>query len=148
MKHLVLAALFALAPVAAAADVHVITDDANGVPQVVSTAPPALAEVPEINGSANEGFTYAQLWSGMEGFQVFEGRIAPGGRIVSHDGPDTYVAYIVSGSGTMGNDAPDGSMASSFEFGPGDVIVFGPGTMHHWVNGDEELMFIGFQRPN
>lgn len=148
MKHLFLAALFALVPNAAAADIHVITDDANGVPQVVSMAQPTLVDVPEINGKANDGFTYAQLWSGMAGFQVFEGRIAPGGRIVSHDGPDTYVAYIVSGSGTMGNDAPDGSMASSFAFGPGDLIVFGPGTMHHWINGDEELVFIGFQRPN
>lgn len=25
------------------------------------------------------------------------------------------------------------------------MIVFGPGTMHHWVNGPEETAFVGFQ---
>lgn len=140
--------LLALVPAAALADVHVILDDAQGVPQVQTSAAPALTAIPEIAGKANEGFSYGQLWSGMEGYKVFEGRVAPGGKIVSHEGPDTYIAYIVSGHATMGNDAPDGSMASKFDFGPGDVIVFGPGTMHHWVNGDEELVFIGFQRAD
>ena len=148
MKNVILSAIIACAPIAALADVFVIADDKDGVPMVEVTEAPALAEVPEVNGNANAGFSYAQLWSGMDGFQIFKGRIAAGGSVGSHDGPDTYVAYIVSGSGTMGNDAPDGSMASSFDSGPGDVIVFGPGTMHHWVNGDEDVVFIGFQRPD
>ncbi len=79
--------------------------------------------------------------------QVFEGPIAPKSKIVSHDGPDTYIAYIVAGHGVKGNNAPDGSQASNFEFGTGNVVVFGPGTMHDWKNGDKQITFIGFQRP-
>ncbi|WP_165978893.1 cupin domain-containing protein [Antarcticimicrobium luteum] len=146
MKRIICAAAMACLPAMANAEIHVITDDANGVPHVETTPSPAMSDVPEIGGKANAGFSYARLWSGMEGFEVFEGHIAPGGRIVSHDGPDTYIGCIVSGHGTMGNDAPDGTTVSRFDFGPGDVIVFGPGTMHHWVNGDEELVFIGVQR--
>ncbi|PCH99048.1 MAG: hypothetical protein COB84_00285 [Rhodobacteraceae bacterium] len=146
MRRILYAVTAALFPVMATADIYVVTDDAAGIPKVKALEAPALTEIPEIAGMANEGFSYAQLWSGMDGYKMFEGRVAAGGKIVSHDGPDTYVGYIVSGHGTMGNDAPDGSMDSSFDFGPGDVIVFGSGTMHHWVNGDEELVFIGFQR--
>jgi mannose-6-phosphate isomerase-like protein (cupin superfamily) len=148
MKQILCAIVAALLPGFALADVYVIGDDAAGVPQVEILAAPALSDVPEIGGMANQGFSYAQLWGGMDGFKVFEGRIAPGGKIVSHEGPDTYIGYIVSGHGTLGNDAPDGTMASSIEFGPGDVIAFGPGTLHHWVNGDEELVFVGFQKLN
>lgn len=115
MKHSLIAATALLWPGLAAAEVFVITDDAEGVPKLETLESPSLSEVPEINGEANDGFTYAQLWSGMEGVTVFEGRIALAGRIVSHDGPETYVAYIVSGGGTMGNDAPDGSTDSTFD---------------------------------
>lgn len=149
MKRILCTAATALLPVISMADVYVITDDAGGMPRFKTLESPALTEVPKIGAVANKGFSYAQLWSGMHGYNVFEGRIAPGGSIASHDGPETYIAYIVSGRATMGNDAPNGSMDSSFDFGPGDVIAFGPGTMHHWVNGDEELVFVGFQRlPN
>lgn len=146
MKHILCTVAAILLPAISMADVYVVVDDAAGIPRVKTLEAPVLTEVPEIGGKANEGFTYAQLWSGMDGYKVFEGRIAPGGLIVSHDGPDTYIAYIVSGHATMGNDAPDGTQSSSFNFGPGDVIAFGPGTKHHWVNGDEELFFVGFQR--
>lgn len=146
MKRLLTLSVALWLPVVASADIFVVEDDAAGIPQMTVTEAPALTEIPEIAGQANDGFSYGLMWQGMEGHMLFEGRVAPGGKIVSHDGPDPYVAYIVAGHGTMGNDAPDGSIASSFDFGPGDWIVFHPGTMHHWVNGDEELVFIGFQR--
>lgn len=146
MKNVIFLAATLIVPSIATAEIFAVTDNAEGIPKFEVIAAPALTEVPEIAGMANEGFSYARLWSGMDGYKVFEGRVAPGGKIVSHDGPDTYIAYIVSGQGVMGNDAPDGSTDSSFEFGPGDVIAFAPGTMHHWLNGDDELVFIGFQR--
>ena len=146
MKAAVFAIMASWAPLALAAEVFVISDNNSGVPEFETLSAPELVEVPEIGGDANTGFSYAQLWAGLEGFQVFKGRIQPQGKIVSHDGPETYVAYIVSGSGTMGNDGPNGDKVSSFKFGPGDVIVFGPDTMHHWEVDDEEVVFIGFQR--
>ncbi|TMV87150.1 hypothetical protein FGG78_19155 [Thioclava sp. BHET1] len=149
MKNVLIAAIVALVPATTAvAEVFVITDDQAGVSKVETMEAPALANVPEVNGNANKGFTYAQLWAGMDGFQVFEGRIAADGFVGSHDGPDAYVAYIVSGQGTMGNDGPDGKTDSTFTFGPGDVIVFGPGTMHHWSDITEDVVFVGFQRPD
>lgn len=145
MKPVLLAAAL-LAPSLAGAEIFEVTDDANGVPQFTVTEAPELTAIPEIAGNANEGFEYGQIWSGLDGYMVFEGRVAPGGHIVSYEGPDTYIGYIISGQGTIGIDGPDGQLVSRFEFGPGDTIVFGPGTMHHWVNGDEELVFIGVQR--
>ncbi len=146
MKNVVFLAATLIMPSLALANIFEVTDNAEGIPDIEVIAPPSLTEVPEIGSMTNEGFSCAQLWSGMDGYKVFEGRGASGGKIVSHDGPDTYIAYIVSGHGVMGNDAPDGTLVSRFEFGPGDVIAFGPGTMHHWINGGEELIFIGFQR--
>lgn len=148
MKRLLisLSAVLALsAP--AAAEVYVITDDENGNPLTETIQDPAMTEVPEIAGTPNKGFTHAMRWTGMDGFRVSEGRIAPGGTIATHDGPDTYILYVVSGKGALVMVADDGAETSRVNYKPNDVIVFGPGTLHHWVNSDEEFVFIGVEKP-
>ncbi len=48
-------------PMMALSDAFVISDDESGIPEFEKISTPALAELPEINGEANTGITYAQL---------------------------------------------------------------------------------------
>lgn len=132
---------------AASAEVYVVQDSLGDKPIVVQKDDAALAEVPDIGGLPNKGFSYATRYiTTATGVRVQRGHVEPGGTIAIHESPNVYVLYVVNGTGKLINVAADHSETSSITYKPDDIIVFEEGTLHHWANGDQPFDFIGFEQ--
>ena len=137
--------MIATAPVWA--EVYVIEDGAGDKPLVIEKDDPALADVPDINGLPNEGFSYATRYiTAGTGLRVHHGRVEANGSIAVHEGANVYVLYVVNGSGRLFNTDPDGEVTSEVLYKANDIIVFREGTLHGWKNGEEQFDFIGFEQ--
>jgi quercetin dioxygenase-like cupin family protein len=143
----------AIAAPAFAGDLMSIEVDPSGKAIVVKMEPGKLAPTPDIGGRPNKGFNYGALYQVppnsidiSKGINVMRGHVDPNGSIALHEGPaeQTYVLYVISGTGKMTLNDKDGKEYDYITYKPDDVILFRPHTWHSWVNGDTPFEFIGF----
>ena len=146
------AALAITAP-AFAGDLMSIEVDPSGKAIVVKMEPGKLAPTPDIGGRPNTGFNYGALYQVppnsidiSKGINVMRGHVDANGSIALHEGPaeQTYVLYVISGTGKMTLNDKDGKQYDYITYKPDDVILFRPHTWHSWVNGDTPFEFLGF----
>jgi quercetin dioxygenase-like cupin family protein len=81
-----------------------------------------------------------------KGINVMRGHVDANGSIALHEGPaeQTYVLYVISGTGKMTLNDKDGKQYGEVTYKPDDVLLFNPHTWHGWVNGDTAFEFLGF----
>ena len=144
----------AIAAPAFAGDLTSIEVDPSGkVAIAVKKEPGKLAPIPDIGGIPNKGFNYGALYQVPpnsidigKGINVMRGHVDANGLIALHEGPaeQTYVLYVISGTGKMTLNDKDGKKYGDITYKPDDVILFQPHTWHGWVNGDTPFEFLGF----
>ena len=54
--------------------------------------------------------------------------------MATHEGPQQYILYVISGTGTLTLADKAGSTISTIGYKPDDVLVFQPSTYHGWKN--------------
>lgn len=150
MRKFVLSACFGLGFAAApalAGDVYVIENAAGKKPVVIQKDSFALGDVPAMGeGKPNQGFKYGTaLELAGTGVQIARGHVDAGGTVATHEGPQQYLLYVISGTGTLGLVDKDGTTTvAEVKYKPDDLIVFQPNTMHNWTNaGDTAMEFLG-----
>lgn len=149
MRRQWMLALFALtlsALSARAGDVYVIDNAAGKKPVATKKDAFALTAVPAMGeGRPNQGFSYTTAFElAGTGVQIARGRVEPGGAVATHDGPQQYILYVVSGTGTLNLVDQTGATISDVKYKPDDVIVFQPHTLHNWKNAsDAPFEFLG-----
>ncbi len=143
----------AIAAPAFAGDLTSIEVDPSGKAIAVKKEPGKLAPIPDIGGKPNKGFNYGALYQVKpnsidigKGINVMRGHVDANGSIALHEGPaeQTYVLYVISGTGKMTLNDKDGKRYGDITYKPDDVILFQPHTWHSWVNGDTPFEFLGF----
>jgi quercetin dioxygenase-like cupin family protein len=143
----------AIAAPAFAGDLTSIEVDPSGKAIAVKKEPGKLAPIPDISGIPNKGFNYGALYQVPpnsidigKGINVMRGHVDANGLIALHEGPaeQTYVLYVLSGTGKMTLNDKDGKKYDDITYKPDDVILFQPHTWHSWVNGDTPFEFLGF----
>src|SRR5882757_3915636 len=146
-------AMVAIAGPAFAGDLTSIEVGPGGKAIAVKKVPGKLNLIPDIDGRPNKGFSYGALYTVApgsidisKGINVMRGRVESNGSIATHEGPQeqTYVLYVISGTGKMTLHDKDGKKYGDITYKPDDVILFSPHTWHGWVNGDKPFEFIGF----
>ncbi len=70
-----------------------------------------------------------------KGINVMRGHVDANGLIALHEGPaeQTYVLYVISGTGKMTLNDKDGKKYGDITYKPDDVILFQPHTWHGWA---------------
>ena len=143
----------AIAAPAVAGDLTSIELDPSGKAIAVKRDPGKLALIPDIAGKPNKGFEYAAIYQVppnsidiSKGINVMRGHVDANGLIALHEGPaeQTYVLYVISGTGKMTLNDKDGKKYGDITYKPDDIILFQPHTWHGWVNGDTPFEFLGF----
>ena len=143
----------AMAAPAFAGDLTSIEVDSTGKAIAVKKQPGKLAPVPDIDGRPNKGFNYGVTYQVppnsidmSKGINVMRGHVDAHGSIALHEGPEeqTYVLYVISGTGKMSLNDKDGKKYGDISYKPDDVILFKPHTWHAWINGDTPFEFLGF----
>ena len=71
--------------------------------------------------------------------------IEPNGKIGTHEGGTVYACVVVEGKGVLTMVDTKNKESAKFNGKPGDVIVFGPNTMHRSDNGDKRTVMIGIE---
>ena len=145
---------FAIAAPAFAGDLTSIEVDPSGkVAIAVKKEPGKLAPIPDIGDIPNKGFNYGALCQVKpnsidigKGINVMRGHVDANGLIALHEGPaeQTYVLYVISGTGKMTLNDKDGKQCGEVTYKPDDVLLFNPHTWHGWVNSDTPFEFLGF----
>lgn len=59
-----------------------------------------------------------------------------------HSSEDSWIAYIISGSGTLYAGEDSGKRTESVKYRAGDLITFHPNTPHGWKNGTTDSRII------
>ena len=145
--------VLAIAAPAVAGDLTSIELDPSGKAIAVKKEPGKLALIPDIVGKPNKGFVYGAIYQVppdsidmSKGINVMRGHVDANGSIALHEGPaeQTYVLYVISGTGKMTLNDKDGKKYGDITYKPDDVILFQPHTWHGWVNGDTPFEFLGF----
>jgi hypothetical protein len=143
----------AISAPAFAGDLTSIEVDASGKAIAIKKEPGRPASIPDIGGIPNRGFNYGALYQVSpnsidigKGINVMRGHVDANGMIALHEGPaeQTYVLYVISGTGKMTLNDKDGKKYGDITYKPDDVILFRPHTWHGWVNGDTPFEFLGF----
>jgi quercetin dioxygenase-like cupin family protein len=143
----------AIAAPAFAGDLTSIEVDPSGKAIAVKKESGKLAPIADIGGIPNKGFNYGALYQVSpnsidigKGINVMRGHVDANGLIALHEGPaeQTYVLYVISGTGKMTLNDKDGKKYGDITYKPDDVILFQPHTWHGWVNGDTPFEFLGF----
>src|SRR5260370_27021730 len=128
-----------IAAPAFAGDLTSIEVDPSGKAIAVKKEPGKLAPIPDIGGIPNKGFNYGALYQVPpnsidigKGINVMRGHVDANGLIALHEGPaeQTYVLYVISGTGKMTLNDKDGKKDGDITFNPDDVILFHPPTRH------------------
>ena len=144
---------FAIAAPAFAGDLTSIEVDPSGKAIAVKKEPGKLAPIPDIGDIPNKGFNYGALYQVKpnsidigKGINVMRGHVDANGLIALHEGPaeQTYVLYVISGTGKMTLNDKDGKQCGEVTYKPDDVLLFNPHTWHGWVNSDTPFEFLGF----
>ena len=143
----------ALAAPAFAGDLTSIEVDSGGKTIAIKMQPGKIASIPDISGRPNNGFNYGAIYqvppNGIDiskGINVMRGHVDANGSIALHEGPEeqTYVLYVISGTGKMTLNDKDGKQYGEVTYKPDDILLFHPHTWHGWVNGDKPFEFLGF----
>lgn len=143
----------AVASPAFAGNLTSIEVDSTGKAIAVKKEPGKLALVPDIDGRPNKGFNYGAIYQVppnsidmSKGINVMRGHVDAHGSIALHEGPEeqTYVLYVISGTGKMSLNDKDGKKYGEISYKPDDVILFRPHTWHAWINEDTPFEFLGF----
>jgi hypothetical protein len=122
-----LGAVVALAIVAPAfaGDLTSIEVDPSGKAIGVKKEPGKLAPIPDIGGIPNKGFNYGAVYQVPpnsidigKGINVMRGHVDANGLIALHEGPEeqTYVLYVISGTGKMTLNDKDGKTYGDISF--------------------------------
>jgi oxalate decarboxylase/phosphoglucose isomerase-like protein (cupin superfamily) len=114
-------------------------------PPTVEMSNADFAEIPEIEGRANIGFSYGAVFdASARGFGVARGHFEPHGSVTPHRTRNLYIVVVLRGSGKLvlfgEHDA-----SNEIDFHAGDVIVLPPATLHQWRNGDGPFDFVGIE---
>jgi quercetin dioxygenase-like cupin family protein len=121
---------------------YLIENDEKGVPRA-SRLPDitwvSLQELLEQASAGDLGTLYAATPSGKEPVALGMVTCEPGGTIATHTGPQTAMCYVVQGQGKL--TLPGGE---AIDYQPNDCIVFKPGTLHGWENGDKPAAMLAF----
>ena len=146
-------AALAIAAPAVAGDLTSIELGSGGKAIAVKKEPGKLALIPDIAGKPNKGFEYAAIYQVppnsidiSKGINVMRGHVDANGLIALHEGPaeQTYVLYVISGTGKMTLNDKDGKQYGEVAYKPDDILLFHPHTWHGWINGDKPFEFLGF----
>jgi mannose-6-phosphate isomerase-like protein (cupin superfamily) len=117
----------------------------DGLPPKVEASAAALADIPEIDGRPNAGFSYA----GVADFSdlrlgLARGRFEAGGWVTPHKTSNFYIVVVLSGSGTLALFG-ENQTVTEISFAAGDVIVLPPATLHQWRNSNKPFDFVGIE---
>lgn len=111
---------------------HIIMKDQNGTSEL------SEASLPEF--SADD---FPNGWSGMgleaSGVFLFILKVEAGGdEFELHASEDTWLGYVISGSGTLFAGTPDKVKTGEVAYSAGDFITFEANTPHGWLNNQKE----------
>jgi quercetin dioxygenase-like cupin family protein len=110
---------------------YIIENGKDGYPVAMDKGPLAIA---------GEGWAAGAISEGGVDFYVF--RAAPNAPLEAHKSPESWIGYVVSGSGELGLTDESGNQKSVIRYKPGDIMVFRPDTMHSWKNGSTEAVIL------
>ena len=128
-------------------EVYCVENSKGNIPVIIQKNPYSLGPVPELMERKCEGFSFGLLYRYTDGsIGVWKGEIAPNGTISQHHGNNTWVCYIIEGSGEVLNADHDLKVYNTIQYGPGDVLAFRPDAMHAWKNGPKKTVFIAVEQ--
>ncbi|QKX17569.1 cupin domain-containing protein [Microbulbifer sp. YPW1] len=77
------------------------------------------------------------------GIFMFQFEIDPGAvEYPIHTSDEAWLAYVVSGHGTLYAGDAGENRTEGITYGAGDFITFKPNTPHGWVNGDDKSLIL------
>lgn len=134
---------------AALADVYIIENGKDNVPNVINKGPFPMVDVLESGGEKNTGFKVGTAHAMIGSVKIQFVTIEPNGYIGTHAVPSLSTCIITKGSGIYGNATPDGKKISEINFKAGDLLVIRPNAYHYWKGGSEliELYVIDQTQP-
>jgi len=134
---------------AALADVYIIENGKDNVPNVINKGPFPMVDVPESGKEKNIGFKFGTAHAMIGSVKIHVATIEPNGYIGTHAVPSLSTCIITKGSGIYGNATPDGKKISEISFKAGDLLVIRPNVYHYWKGGSEliELYVIDQTQP-
>jgi quercetin dioxygenase-like cupin family protein len=126
--------------------VYLVSHSADGrSPPAVEVSKADVAEIPEIEGRANIGFSYGAVFDeSARGLGVARGHFEPHGLVTPHRTQNLYIVVVLRGSGKLVLFGED-QASNEIDFHAGDVIVLPPATLHQWRNGDGSFDFVGIE---
>lgn len=77
------------------------------------------------------------------GVTVARGHVSAGKSVPPHAGDTNYALYVLSGTGHLTLCDDNGKETGRIAFAPGDLIVFPPHAQHGWINGGEDMEWLG-----
>ena len=135
----------------------VIENGKDNIPMIIEKNDITLFNVPKIGEKECKGFKtgtfYITSGNSISGVKIHKMEIEPNGLIATHEGPTVgeYVCYVISGEGALVLLNKEGKTVATYNWKPGDVIVFRPNiakpvTLHYWQNGPAKTEMIGIQQ--
>ena len=106
----------------ALADVYIIENGKDNVPNVINKGAFPMVDVPKSGEEKNTGFKFGTAHAMIGSVKIHYGTIEPNGYIGTHAGPAIYTCIITKGSGIYGNTTPDGKKTSEISFKAGDLL--------------------------
>lgn len=147
---IVMASCFLLAGIGFCETV-VIENTKGDVPIIIKKDDITMVPVPMVGGEKPEnkceGWTYGTYYTTTDNaLRVNNIVIEPNGKIGTHKGPNPYyVCFVVEGEGVLTMVGAGNKPVATFNWKPGDVIVFRPNTLHRWDNGNKRTVMIGIE---
>jgi quercetin dioxygenase-like cupin family protein len=135
----------------------VIENGKDNIPMIIEKNNITLFNVPKIGEKECKGFKtgtfYTTSGNSISGVKIHKMEIEPNGYIAAHEGPAAgeYICYVISGEGELVLLNKEGKTVATYNWKPGDVIVFRPNiakpiTLHYWQNGPAKTEMLGIQQ--
>ena len=135
----------------------VVENGKDNVPMFFEKNDINLVTVSKIGDKECKGFKsgtfYATSGNSISAVKIHKLEIEPNGMIATHEGPGVgeYICYVISGEGEMGLVNKAGETVATFNWKPGDVIIFRPNlakpnSLHYWKNGSGKTEMIGISQ--
>ena len=135
----------------------VVENGKDNVPMFIEKNDITLVDVPKIGDKECKGFRsgtfYVTSGNSISAVKIHKLEIEPEGLIGLHEGPAAgeYICYVISGEGELVLVSKDGKTVATYNFKPGDVIIFRPNiakpnSLHYWKNGLKKTEMLGIQQ--
>jgi len=135
----------------------VVENGKDNVPMFIEKNDITLVDVPKLGDKECKGFKsgtfYVTSGNSISAVKIHKLEIEPDGLIALHEGPAVgeYICYVISGEGELGLVSKDGKTVATYNYKPGDVIIFRPNiakpnSLHYWKNGPKKTEMIGIQQ--